>query len=802
MKFITFISAFMLCIVAMGQNVKIVDQTDMSPLGGAAVSSVMSKLIFIADEKGNIDLTSLPNNDTIVVTHMSYQSVRIAVSTAKKEKNIFLTRKLIMMSEMIISANKFEEKREDLPQLVEFVPKSEIQFSNPMSAGDMLENSGRVFVQQSQFGGSSPVLRGFEANRVLLVVDGIRMNNAVYRSGHLQNVITIDPEMLDRTEIIFGPGSVIYGSDALGGVMAFFTESPRFSSNNKLVVSGKALTRYSTASNEEFGSVSLNIGKKKWASYTNFTYKNLGDLRTGNIRNPFYGDWGKCLYYAERVDGKDSMMTNDNPNIQKNSGYSQYDLLQKFSFKLSEKSLIKVNFQYSNSSDVPRYDRLTEMSSGKLKYAEWYYGPQTRLMGTLSFETRDLSFADNARFSLNYQNISEDRVSRKFNKDSRRHQEETIDVMGFYADLMKKIEKHELRYGAEFRADKVQSVAYAESASTGLITYNEITRYPDDDNQMMSAAAYLSHAWELSNKLIATQGLRFTFVSLESAWTDTMMTLTGFPFNKKVEQSNSALSGNLGFVYNPNKKWRFALNGATGFRSPNVDDVGKVNDSNSGSLLLVVPNPELKPEYSYTGEISIGRLFSDKVWFENTFFYTYLDNAIVMAPTTLNGSDSVMFDGTMCKATSAQNVGSAFIYGVQSSLTAEVSKHFSIRSYVNYTYGKLTEEETPLDHIPPTFGQTSFRLTYNKFMGEFYVRYSSWKRLKNYSPSGEDNIAYATAYGMPSWTTLNVKASYQINPHLQFQAGVENIMDVHYRKFASGISSPGRNLILALRAKF
>ena len=104
----------------------------------------------------------------------------------------------------------------------------------PIFLSDLLENSGVVFVQQSQFGGSSPGLRGFEANRVLLVVDGIRLNNAVYRSGHLQNVITIDPEMLDKVEVLFGPGSVMYGSDALGGVMSFVTPSPKFSFSNQV----------------------------------------------------------------------------------------------------------------------------------------------------------------------------------------------------------------------------------------------------------------------------------------------------------------------------------------------------------------------------------------------------------------------------------------------------------------------------------------------------------------------------------------------------------------------------------------
>ncbi|NJN34367.1 MAG: TonB-dependent receptor plug domain-containing protein [Saprospiraceae bacterium] len=69
-------------------------------------------------------------------------------------------------------------------------------------------------------------MRGFEASRVLLVVDGVRMNNLIYRSGHLQNAITVDQNMLDRVEVLFGTASTVYGSDALGGVVHFFTKKP------------------------------------------------------------------------------------------------------------------------------------------------------------------------------------------------------------------------------------------------------------------------------------------------------------------------------------------------------------------------------------------------------------------------------------------------------------------------------------------------------------------------------------------------------------------------------------------------
>ena len=114
----------------------------------------------------------------------------------------------------------------------------DVQFQNPQTTADLLSNSGEVFIQKSQQGGGSPMIRGFATNRVLIAVDEVRMNNAIFRSGNLQNVISIDPFAVENTEVLFGPGSVIYGSDAIGGVMSFTTLAPKFSDSSKVLISG------------------------------------------------------------------------------------------------------------------------------------------------------------------------------------------------------------------------------------------------------------------------------------------------------------------------------------------------------------------------------------------------------------------------------------------------------------------------------------------------------------------------------------------------------------------------------------
>jgi len=784
------------------QNIKVLNKSDLQPIENVAI--VGNTQTTTTDKNGNADITRFNQDEVITFNHLSFNSLKILKAEIIKQGNVvYLNEKVLILQEVVLSANKLIENKSDVPQKIEVITSKQISFSNSQTSGDLLQQTGTVFVQQSQMGGSSPVLRGFEANKVLLVIDGVRMNNAIYRSGHLQNVITIDPNMLDRAEINFGAGSVIYGSDAIGGVMAFFSKNPVLSETGTTFYKTNVFTRYSSANNEFSGNMNISIGFKKWAFLTSATYKKLGDLRMGNERDSKYGDWGKCMYYAERVNGKDSMMINENPNIQKNSGYTQYDLMQKILFQPSLTQKHILNFQLSNSGNVPRYDRLAEMDGAKLKYADWYYGPQTRIFAfynaIFSSKTR---LYDNASFIVAWQNISEDRINRKFNKAAESHQDETVNILSLNADFRKElVDKHELRYGIEAISNYVESEAYAINVNTDLKSYTIATRYPDNGSTYSSFAGYITHSWELSKKLILSQGLRLSHVALKSEYSDTMMKITKFPFDKTIQQNNSALNGNIGVVYMPGRNWRFALIGSSGFRAPNVDDAGKVNDSKAGST-LVIPNPELEPEYAYNIDFTVGKLLFERVFLEITGFYTLVSNAIVVKATKLNGLDSIMYDGKKTAVQSASNSGEAYVYGVQGQLTAQISNHFSLSGNLTYTYGRLKSGDVPLDHIPPVFGMVSMKYEIRKFKGEFYVRYNGWKHLADYSQSGEDNLQQATVEGMPSWFTLNTRAAYQINKNLSFQFGIENILDKHYRNFASGISAPGRNFMIALKASF
>lgn len=704
----------------------------------------------------------------------------------------------LSMDEFVISASKFKEHKKNVTQRIESISQKEIEWSMPQSSATMLEQTGNVFVQRSQAGGGSPVIRGFEANRVLMVVDGVRMNNAIYRGGHLQNVITVDNNILDKVEVLYGPSSTLYGSDALGGVIVFNTKKPQLAEWKGMDVHTNMMTRYSSANHEGTGHVDFNLGFRKFASFTSVTYSKFGDTRQGNLRNPFAEPLGLSNEYVERVGDSDVVYLNPDPDVQKNSGYSQVDLMQKFLFQQTEHISHTLNLQFSSSSDIPRYDRLTDYRNGSLRFAEWYYGPQNRLMAAYQVDALKLSgFIDEIKAGVNYQYIEESRHQRSLNNNIRQDRNEMLDVIGYNIDLRKVMNKHEITIGTDGQYNNVRSSASGKNIVTGEETPLD-TRYPDGGSTMYYGALYAQHLYKIINdKLILNDGLRLNFVNQRATFNN--KAFFPFPYNDAT-QNNAALSGNLGLVFMPHKDWRFTLNGSTGFRSPNIDDVGKVFESVGGEI-LVVPNPNLKPEHTYNADLGISYTDANHIKIEANGFYTWFKNAIVTSAFNLNGEDSVMYDGKLTQIVANQNKATAYLVGFNAAVTLKLMPGVTLYSTFNYTYGRYEQAgtEVPLDHIPPIFGKTSLMYRQKRLEGEVYTMYNGWKNLDDYSPSGEDNLKYATSLGMPGWYTLNLRTGYHFNDNMSVQIALENIMDQNYRVFASGISSPGRNLVITLR---
>lgn len=707
--------------------------------------------------------------------------------------------KKVSLSTVIISANKMEEPSNAVAQQVELISSKQIEQMAAPTMAEVLQSSGYVNVQKSQQGGGSPVIRGFEASRVLLVIDGVRMNNLIYRSGHLQNVITVDQHSLERVEVLFGPSSTVYGSDALGGVVHMMTKQPKFNSTDKnLFVSGNSLVRYATANQEKTGHIDFNIGTKKFASLTSFTWSDFDDLKMGKQKGVIDSVFGKRYYYVKRFGDKDSMVLNDDPYLQRFSGYRQYDALQKFSFRQSEHVTHTLNLQLSNSNDISRYDRLTDKGTGGtgLRFAEWYYGPQLRTLAAYELNLTGMTGRFNRMSAgINHQYVEESRHQRRFNNNNLDNRMEKVNVMGYHFDLYRIRAEHQLRMGLDGQYNTLKSTAFRKN----IVTNAEVpldTRYPDGDNIMQHHALYATHTWHINPKWVVNDGIRFQYSNLKSEFVN--KDFFPFPFNK-AEQKNTAVTGNAGIIFLPRQSWKISMMLSSGFRVPNVDDLGKVFESTAGKI--IVPNASIKPERTYNADLGISKVFMDKIKWENNAFYTLYRDAIVLDKFTFNGNDSIDYNGTLSAVYANQNKRKAFITGFSSILMADISNHFSFSASVTYTYARIQTDtgHVPLDHIPPVYGRTEVSYTHGKLRINLSADYNGWKKLKDYYLNSEDNEQYATPEGMPAWYVFNLGASYQFSKNWQLQAGCNNLPDTQYRLFASGINAAGRSIFAALK---
>lgn len=804
MKALTLFSLFMIIgfINLSAQTVRVIDRSTLEPLEFVSVFNKKTLSVATTNAKGEFELAGFADADSISFSLIGFQALTLSIRAIQTNRYIVkLGESRIALNEVVVSANRWEQNKKEIAQKITSVNPKEIAFQNPQTAADMLSASANVFVQKSQLGGGSPMIRGFSTNRVLLVVDGVRMNNAIYRSGNLQNVISLDANALEGAEVLFGPGSVIYGSDAIGGVMDFHTLSPKLAASESIRRSSNALIRWSSANNEKTAHADVNIGWQKWGLTTSLTYSDYDDLIMGSNGPDEY----LRPEYQAFENGKDVVVQNKNPKKQVRSGYDQWNILQKIRFKPNQNWDIQYGFHYSTTSDVPRYDRLIEYRNGTLRDGDWYYGPQKWLMHSLSIANfSESGLYDRARLILAFQDYEESRHERRFGRLQLLNRTEKVKAYSANLDFDKTLsEKTSLFYGLEAVFNAVGSTAFQENIETQA-TEPISTRYPDGAT-WQSYAAYLNLKSNVSEQFTLLGGLRYTQFSLEAPFDKTFFP---FPFDEAAI-SKGALNGSLGLVFRPREHWQFNLNASTGFRAPNIDDVGKIFDSAPG--IVIVPNPGLESEYSYNVDFGIIKTIANRVKIDITGFYTVLNNAIVRRNFTFNGQDSILYDGTLSQVQALQNSAQANVYGIQAGLEAAFSEHWSLASYLTWTQGEEEDEATgenvPLRHAPPLFGATYLNYEANRFRANVYALYNAAVTNEKLPPSeqekpsiyakDEDGRPYS-----PAWFTLNFKASYQIAPALQLNVGLENILDKRYRPYASGIVAAGRNLIVGLRGRF
>ena len=779
------------------QIIKVIDKEDQNPVADVAIINTSNTRFVYTNRYGEADISSFIDTEDICFQHFTYE--RICLSRSQISENNFsvpLNKKLFAFEDFVISANRWEQKRNEVPNRITMVLKPEVQLQNPQTAADLIGLSGEVFIQKSQLGGGSPMIRGFATNRILIVVDGVRMNNAIYREGNIQNIISLDPSSVESTEIIFGPGAIVYGSDAIGGVMDFHTKKALYSTGEKAYIKADAFTRFSTANKEKTGHLDFNIGGKKVAFFSGITWSDYYHLQMGSMNNPDY----VRPEYVVSTDGRDSVVKNNNPDLQVYSGYSQINTINKLRFRLAENADITFSNNYSKLSDVPRYDRLIQYRSGRLRFAEWYYGPQEWMMNSIQADIRNKTWIfDAATITFSFQNYRESRHDREFGKSFVNEQYDKVGIVSLNADFDRKLKKENqsIYYGLEYFHNDVKSIAEQRNIFSGEIT-PAASRYPDGKNIYEGAAVYAGYKNKLNSKITLSTGVRYNYVRLNSTIEDNSW--YNMPFTE-ISLSNKSLTGSGGMVLKFNDRFQVNANLSTGFRAPNLDDVGKIFDPAPG--IVVVPNPDLDPEYAYNADLGISKDFSGILHIEITAFFTYLNKAMVRHDFLFNGEDSIIFKGEMCKVQALTNASYASVTGAHMSALVNITDYLKLKSNMTITRG--TEKGgIPLRHAAPLFGSTHLLIKIKSFNADIYSVYNGSKQFDN-MPSSEIDKPYIYAKDengnpwSPGWATMNFKLSYDIMKIAIINAGIENILDNRYRPYSSGIAAPGRNFVISLR---
>jgi hemoglobin/transferrin/lactoferrin receptor protein len=789
---------------AFSQVLTVKDSETGKPLEGTVIKTIMPRQMVLTNKQGQASIHLFEDLPDMIISRIGYQTLTLSYEEIKNKGFVVLMDfSFEEYDGVVVTGSRWPQSLRSSPVKVTSIRREDMELLNPQTAADLLGASGEVFIQKSQQGGGSPMIRGFSANRLLYAVDGVRMNNAIFRSGNVHQVISIDPLMVDNAEVLFGPGSVLYGSDAIGGVMGFQTLLPSLSDSGDVRISGSAFSRYASANSEHTFHANASVSWEKWALLTAWSRYDYGHLQMGSKGREEY----LKPFIVQRVDQLDRVLDNPNPAVQNPTAYQQQNWMQKIRYRPNPQWDMVYAFHYSGISGFSRYDRLiVTQANGLPAAAVWNYGPQIWWMNhaTITHQPRQSwKLYDQWSIRLAQQYFQESRIDRRFQHHRLRTQQEEVDAYSLNMDFEKTLGKHHFSYGVEAVWNDVRSQAHALDIRTGT-PIAVADRYPN--STWFSRGVYIHYRYQWSPQWQFQAGMRANDFQIQS---DFSRHLSFYPLDiTETRNEHASLIGNMAIVYQPDNTWKIGFQSGSGFRAPNVDDIGKLFDFVDGDV--VVPNAGLRSEYAYHAECNVNKTIGKYVLLDFSGYATYLDRAMVRRPFQVGGEDSMMFGDVMSKVYAIQNAAFGFVSGFNAGLQLRLPYGIGVIS--KYQYQRGIEEMdngslSPSRHAAPAFGVTRLQYEKNKTKMECYVVYSAavpFARLNE--EERQKPMIYATDTRgnpfSPSWFTLNIKMTTVIYRMLIFSAGVENITNQRYRPYSSGLVAPGRNGVLSLRVHF
>jgi hemoglobin/transferrin/lactoferrin receptor protein len=656
----------------------------------------------------------------------------------------------------VISASRHEQKIIDAPRSVSVITAKEIRERNYRTTAEALSELAGVHLQETNYGGGAVILRGLIGNQILIMVDGVRMNNAIYRLGPNQYLNAIDINQIERIEVVRGAGSVLYGSDALGGLVNIITKSKVQKSDDTDALI-RAFTRYASADNGGMGRVELGKQLGSFNVYGGASIKKFNDLTGGA-----------------------------NTGVQKLTGYSEWDADIKISYAPAENHTLVVGYQHVNQNDVPRSDVV--VSGVDLKRV---WNPELRDLLFLEYNFDNVtSFIDNLTTKLSYQTQSEDVF--RIQSSSATTESENLDKVksiGTLIQLSTSVgDRHRFTYGADLMFDNVTSTRTDRNMTSGVLTPKTGTYA--DGSEYSTFALFVQDEIQLTEQLYAQLGLRYNSVTIKA---DLQNSATGaFGINSK----SSALVGSGSLMYHVSEGMNLILGVAQGFRAPNIDDATILGNTGSS---FEVPNPNLNPEQLMSYEL--GMKVSKKDLSGSLFVYlSDIRDLITRVPGLYLGKSFLDLNNNGTKESNERsvlqrnNIGKARIYGIEWDGKYQVSDEFDVHANATWTQGEDVTANAPLTRIPPIEGTFGAKWRVD---GKCWIEYYNLFATKQDRLSASDKIdTRIPVGGTPGYMTFNLRGGYDFDAYGRVTLGLENLTNQSYRYHASGIDSPGMNFVL------
>ncbi len=657
---------------------------------------------------------------------------------------------------VVVTASPLNPKDvHDTPYSTDVVTAQDRERINPRTVTDALKETPGVGLQKTGYGQSSPFIRGFTGFRTLMIIDGVRLNNSGFRDGPNQYWGTVDGYLIDTLELVRGPSSVLYGSDALGGTVAVTTPG--------LVDGFRSMSGFRWASAEDsfVGREELSYGADGFGARLGFTYKDFHDLSGG------------------RDEG-----------LLPNTGYDEYDADVKAAMPLGSDWRLVGMFQRHRMDEAPR--------THSTVYANPWHGTAPGTDQRRDFDQRrDLFYLQalrdgddfRAQIGLSYhlQGETGRRTTSSLTKEFR---EFDINTLGAIAKAGVKTGIGFVTAGGEVYRDLVNSRGHNTSAA-GVVTHFD--RGEISDETTVDLAGVFVQDEIAFGALDVTLGVRFNYEKIDADEVDPSG--LGGPFLGSFSETYTALAGSLRLLYHVDEHWNLIGGVSQGFRAPNLDDTTAVRLVMSGQTDF--PNPDLDSETSINFEIG-GRAKFESFEAGGFLFYSILDDFIVRVPAPLIGPT----------AFTKENADSGWAYGAEFYGRYSIDDTWHVWANVAYVFAKVDQlefgvtDEEPLGKLPPPAGSLGVRWQPkgSKLWAEAVVLAA--RHQERLSPGDETDTQRIPPGGTPGYTVYTLRGGYEFCEKARATIAIENLTDKDYRIHGSGVNEPGTNVVFGMEVRF